>query len=121
MRYEKHNVLVYDPHPQSLAALVLLTKKLAPRPLSYKVWLRYRSWYLRKHWKKHKEFRCHYCGKGNLKAESDTASQLATLDHVQPLAKGGLRFHSSNIVIACSPCNSRKQDKSVEEFLNRSV
>jgi 5-methylcytosine-specific restriction endonuclease McrA len=121
MRYDKHNVLVFDPHPQSLAALVLLTKKLAPRPLGYKVWLKYRGWFLRQHWRIYKEFRCHYCKKTGLKSQSDVPAELATLDHVQPLAKGGLKFHSSNIVVACSPCNNRKQDKSVEEFLNLSV
>lgn len=120
MRYDKHNVLVFEPHVQSLAALVLLTRKLAPKPLNYKVWLKYRKWYLRDHWKKHREFRCYYCNKSNLKAQSDIPSELATLDHVQPLAKGGTRFHSSNIVIACSPCNNKKKDKSVEEFVTSS-
>jgi 5-methylcytosine-specific restriction endonuclease McrA len=117
MRYSSHNVLVSDPHPKSLAALVLLTKKLAPRPLGYKEWLRYRKWYLREHWRKHRDFRCAYCGKSGLKKTTDYDDQLATLDHVKPLSKGGERFHSSNLVVACYSCNSKKKDKSVEEFL----
>jgi 5-methylcytosine-specific restriction endonuclease McrA len=116
MRYDKHNVLVHEPHPQSLAALVLLTKKLAPRPISYKTWLRYRKWFLRQHLKKHKTLMCFYCGCGPLKSQSDVDKDLATLDHVKPLSKGGERFHSSNLVVACYTCNSRKKDKDVNEF-----
>src|ERR1035437_9698121 len=106
MRYAKHNVLVNDPHPQSIAALVLLTKKLAPRPISYKTWLKYRKWFLKEHIRKHKMLNCFYCGRGPLKVQSDTDKELATLDHVKPLSKGGERFHSSNLVVACYACNS---------------
>ena len=42
--------------------------------------------------------RCYYCGK---KAE-------LTLDHFEPLAKGGAHC-VSNFVFACHPCNSRKR------------
>lgn len=118
MRYSNHNVLVDSPHPQSLAALVLLTKKLAPRPVGYREWLRYRKWYIREHFRKHKVLECFYCGKGPLKKQTDHNDQLATLDHVKPLSKGGERFHSSNLVVACYSCNSRKRDKTVEEFMN---
>src|ERR1051325_6199771 len=116
MRYSNHNVLVKNPHPQSLAALVMLTKKLAPRPFGYRVWLKYRKWYLREHWRKHHGFFCHYCGKGPLKKFSDFNDDLATLDHVRPTSKGGDNFLSSNIVVACFHCNNKKTDKSVEEF-----
>lgn len=116
MKYSVHNVFVKNPHPQSLAALVVLTKKLSPKPTGYKVWLKYRSWYLRQYKKTHKQFRCHYCNHGPLKKQSDNLDWLATLDHVHPTSKGGPKFLSTNIVIACHPCNNRKQDKSVEEF-----
>lgn len=118
MRYDKHNVLVYSPHPQSLAALVLLTKKLAPRPISYKTWLKYRKHLLKKMQREVGVLRCFYCHKGPLKAHTDDDNELATLDHVKPLSKGGERFHSSNIVVACYRCNSRKGSKDVNEFLN---
>jgi len=92
MRYAQHNVLVPEPHPQSLAALVLLTKKLSPRPISYKAWLKYRKWFLREHLKKHKKLMCFYCGCGPLKPQSDTNKELATLDHVKPLSKAENAF-----------------------------
>ena len=121
MRYEKHNVLEFTPHIQSLAALVLLTKKLAPRPVGYKTWLRYRKHLLRKMYRTNRVLKCFYCGKGPLKIHTDNDSEIATLDHVKPLSKGGERFHSSNLVVACYSCNNRKRDKSVEEFMNGPV
>jgi len=119
MRHDRHNVLESNPHVKSLAALVLLTRKLAPKPVGYRVWLKYRSWYLRQHQRAYGEFKCFYCGKGPLKKQTDDTKVLATLDHVHPTSKGGAKFHSSNIVVACHPCNNRKQDKSVDEFMNR--
>lgn len=118
MRYSDHNVLVKEPDLQSLAALVLLTKQLAPKRTGYRVWLKYRRWYIREHLRRHKCLMCHYCRKGPLRKQSDDENNLATLDHVKPISKGGDRFHSSNIVIACFSCNSRKKDMDVEEFVN---
>ena len=118
MRYAKHNVLVHNPHPQSLAALVLLTKKLSPQPVSYKTWLKYRKWFLKQYLRKYKTLVCFYCGNGPLKSQADSNKELATLDHVKPLSKGGERFHSSNLVVACYTCNSRKKDKDLDDFLN---
>ena len=118
MRYSNHNVLVHEPHPQSLAALVLLTNKLAPRPIGYRAWLKYRKWYIREHYRKYRSLECFYCGKGPLKKQTDITEELATLDHVKPLSKGGERFHSSNLVVACFPCNSRKRDRDFDEFVN---
>jgi 5-methylcytosine-specific restriction endonuclease McrA len=117
MRYSQHLVLPNDPHPQSLAALVLLTKKLAPKPIGYKIWLRYRKWFIKQHLKQHKELRCYYCNKGSLKKQTNVTAQLATLDHIHPTSKGGAKFSSANIVIACSPCNGCKADKDLNEFL----
>lgn len=61
---------------------------------------------------------CFYCAAGPLKKQSEINRDLATLDHVKPLSKGGERFHSSNLVVACYTCNSRKKDKEVDEFIN---
>lgn len=116
MRYFNHNILVKNPHIQSWAALIMLTKKLAPKPYRYRVWLKYRTWYLREHFKKHKGFYCYYCNKGPLRKQSDFTDDLATLDHIHPISKGGPKFLSTNIVIACFTCNNRKTDKSIEEF-----
>lgn len=45
-------------------------------------------------------YRCQYCG-------TDVNRRSATLDHVQPVSKGGKSVWE-NSVTACGPCNSRK-------------
>jgi 5-methylcytosine-specific restriction endonuclease McrA len=48
-------------------------------------------------------YSCQYCG------DTLPAKHL-TLDHVQPLSKGG-GHNWENVVTACSPCNNRKGNK----------
>lgn len=50
---------------------------------------------------------CHWCGK--------KCADLPTIDHVIPLARGGMH-EARNLVIACKPCNSRKHAKDPIEF-----
>lgn len=51
--------------------------------------------------------RCHYCGR---------QKRLLTVDHVVPLSRGGT-WHITNLVGACSECNSLKGNMSADEFL----
>jgi 5-methylcytosine-specific restriction endonuclease McrA len=53
------------------------------------------------------EHRCTYCAATGVPLE---------VDHVQPRSKGG-SDQVSNLVIACHPCNQRKADQSLEQFL----
>ena len=55
----------------------------------------------------HYKRKCCYCG-------TQVSSKEATWDHVVPRSKGGLTDWS-NIVLACRPCNARKDDKTPEE------
>jgi 5-methylcytosine-specific restriction endonuclease McrA len=55
--------------------------------------------------------RCVYCG-------STLDLETATLDHVQPLARGGAHT-PGNVVAACGPCNRRKGDLPPHEFFAR--
>lgn len=48
--------------------------------------------------------RCQYCGK-----DGDT------IDHVLPRAKGGKHLWE-NVVLACSPCNQKKADKTLAQL-----
>ena len=48
-------------------------------------------------------YQCLYCG-------TKVNNSTATMDHVVPLSKGG-KTKWDNIVTACSPCNTRKEDK----------
>jgi 5-methylcytosine-specific restriction endonuclease McrA len=52
------------------------------------------------------EHTCQYC----LQKFSE---KRLTIDHVMPLSKGG-RHDWSNVVTACSTCNNRKGDKTLE-------
>jgi len=51
--------------------------------------------------------RCQYCNRQVSRAEF-------TYDHVRPQSQGG-RTRWENIVVACTPCNQRKRDRSPEE------
>lgn len=53
---------------------------------------------------------CFYCGQ----------TAALTLDHVVPVARGGV--HSiGNLVAACKPCNSSKNDKFITEWSNITI
>ena len=49
-------------------------------------------------------YRCQYCGRHVLELKPREA---LTRDHLQPLSRGGTN-EWSNVVTACSPCNTRK-------------
>ena len=55
--------------------------------------------------------RCVYCG-------HLLDLQIATIDHVYPLAKGGANV-PGNLVVACGPCNRMKGDMLPHEFFVR--
>lgn len=44
---------------------------------------------------------------------------IATIDHVIPVSKGGAKFDENNMVIACHSCNGSKADKSFIEFMEQ--
>jgi len=49
-------------------------------------------------------FKCQYCGKG----------EHLTVDHVQPVSKGGA-WSWENLTTACATCNNKKGDKSLAQ------
>jgi len=57
--------------------------------------------------------KCFYCGKIVIEACPDR-NFLATVDHVIPKSKGG-SDDKSNLVLACYPCNFKKDYISPEE------
>lgn len=42
---------------------------------------------------------------------------MATVDHVQPLSKGGARYELANLVICCDSCNGSKGDLTLNEWV----
>jgi len=95
-----------------MASSVLLTKQLKPRKQKWEVWLEFRDVLIDEELKEHGELFCRYCGKRNLVRESPfkDPDNLATIDHIKPLSKGGKRYDKSNCAIACLPCNKKKAD-----------
>lgn len=51
--------------------------------------------------------KCGYCGE-------EISQKKATIDHVVPKSRGG-KTEWGNVVLACYPCNSKKDDKTLEE------
>ena len=49
-------------------------------------------------------YRCQYCGRGQMELRPREA---LTRDHLVPLSRGGTNIWT-NVVTACSPCNTRK-------------
>lgn len=99
--------------PYSRSAYILLVKKYfyLTKP-EWEEWLDFREEYLSHVLKEKGELVCTYCGKRNLKKDApDYDKMLATIDHIIPLAKGGLKYDLKNLTVACSPCNNNKKDK----------
>jgi 5-methylcytosine-specific restriction endonuclease McrA len=57
-------------------------------------------------------YRCQYCGR--LQGDLKPREQL-TRDHVIPMSRGGLN-EWTNVVTACSPCNTRKANRLPHEI-----
>jgi 5-methylcytosine-specific restriction endonuclease McrA len=53
--------------------------------------------------------RCAYCGKTGVPLQ---------IEHIQPKSRGGTD-RVSNLTLACDPCNGRKTNRTVAEFLKR--
>lgn len=70
----------------------------------------------RKHFKR-QGGKCFYCGR-QLVLEPPNARNIATLDHVTPLSRGGAH-HWENTVASCGPCNREKGASSAESFVAR--
>lgn len=54
--------------------------------------------------------KCQICGAENLERGSVTkkAKKLATIEHVIPIALGGLKYNSKNFICTCSDCNGKR-------------
>lgn len=53
------------------------------------------------------DYRCQYCGRAGIELRPREA---LTRDHVVPLSRGGAN-EWTNVVTACSPCNTRKSNR----------
>ena len=114
---KRHHVLVDDPHPQSMAALVLLAGRLQKETIQD--WLNFRIAFLNSIISIRGDLVCAHCQAKGLLIETDDTDKLATVDHVVPLSKGGEQFDRTNCIVACYPCNNNRKNRSIEEFRRR--
>ena len=100
--------LTYVPTDRrSRASLVALKDSY---PQEWQVWLDFRMKVLTTEEDVYGTLKCHYCGKEDLHKVTEGVPRplQATLDHVQPLARGGAKYDVDNLVVACQPCNQKK-------------
>jgi len=101
--YREHHQQYYQEHPE-----VLVAARRRRRALEYSadgsytteeftVLCEYMDW------------RCTYCG-------CELTAETVTEDHMIPLSRGGSNY-IDNITPACKSCNSKKRNKTVEEYL----
>jgi len=134
---QQHIIVVMDtPHRQSMAAGVLLNNELRLQDVDFleendlNVWLEFRERYLMKQLQLNGDLTCTYCGKPHLEIGGRTPQDLilnnrnpnlATVDHIVALAKGGERYNEENLCVSCKDCNKNKGTKSVEEFTKNKI
>lgn len=102
--------------PDSRAAYILLIKKYSYQDqdylFRYEKWLEFREIVMERILKRHGTLTCQYCGKQHLDKDAPRNNfNLATLDHFIPLAKGGGRYDPENLIVACYPCNNKKENR----------
>ena len=113
MSHHRHIIMVDDPHITSYAAYILLKRKYY-ETYNYANWLAFRDYYL----SQYETLTCAYCGKTNLKINSNNNNELATIDHIRPRSKGGAEYDYDNLCVCCYTCNQKKADKYEERNNN---
>lgn len=120
-----------SPHPKSLAALMLLNNSLFIQDETFMnddlaSWLKFRENYLKQQLQENGDLICKYCGKPHLEIGGRTPKDLiqnnknpnlATIDHIVPLAENGEKHNPENLCVACKKCNKNKGTKSAEQFM----
>lgn len=108
-----NRIYVEQPDLTSRAAYLLLKREYERQVLAE--WEAFRNSFF----DKHEPLTCFYCGKISLVREiidpcdSRQRSILATIDHLEALSNGGSQYDEANCVVACQPCNTKKQSKKI--------
>lgn len=123
----KEYIFEKEPHPQSRANYIKLVryyKQLDPTT-SVHYYLKensgFRNKFLKSVLEKNGIIKCYYCGKELIIEEDyskhNTTENLATLDHIVPISKGGSKYDPNNINVSCKACNLKKSNLYHEEYL----
>jgi 5-methylcytosine-specific restriction endonuclease McrA len=69
---------------------------------------------------------CDYCGRERLEIggkkpedlnKNNKNPNLATIDHIHPLADEGEQYNENNMCVSCKTCNRKKSKRSLEDYL----
>jgi 5-methylcytosine-specific restriction endonuclease McrA len=115
-------------NPKSLAAAILLRKQLLEQDIDFmskmdliNKRINFSREYLEGVLNEKGTIKCTYCPKQDLIIEYDDMkvdnNVKATIDHIVPISKGGGVFDVKNITPCCGTCNTKKGNKTLEEFL----
>lgn len=125
----KNNIIILEDNPcvSSRASYELLKEYYYNLDEDYfddyqelQKWLEFREEFLIEQKEINGDLVCKYCGKPHLeiggRSRKDMSlnnknPNLATVDHVFPLSKGGPKYDKSNLVVSCKKCNQNKADK----------
>lgn len=118
-KWAKQIVFVSEPHIHSAAALVLLSRQYLK--LDKTVYTTSRMDKVRRKWirklmqtpDEKGGLTCQICGRKGLKPKCKNRRNLATLDHVVELSKGGQWDNPNNFQVACYVCNSHRSNSKI--------
>lgn len=121
-----NHILTVPTSNKTRSAYILLYDKLRAQDDSenwateLKKWLPFRKEILQTELKEEGKLRCVYCGREDLveghhefnkKHLNHNTPNLATIDHIHPLSKGGEKYDTDNCCVSCRNCNSKKGNK----------
>jgi hypothetical protein len=137
--FVQHVIYQDEPHPKSLASLILLKRDCEMSDMDYLLSqstgiygsnpanvhrakrILFSRQYLHNVLDEKGCLECTYCRKRNLIIEEEgmkiSNKTKATIDHVVPISLGGAVFDVENVLVACGTCNRRKRNHSLEFFL----
>ena len=119
-----HIIVTQPTTNKSRSSYLMLIKKLkeiSDDPdwmIDLKKWIKFRKDFLIDN-KINNKLICTYCGRDDLEEGyhdfnkinlNHYNSKLATIDHIYPISKGGLRYSEKNCTVSCK-CNNQKADK----------
>lgn len=128
---ERVTIAASHPDLKSRAAYILLVERLTVAdeermPVerrgrkNMKDWLLFREMWLKWILTEEGTLKCAGCGREGLEIggrtwpelkHNESNPNLATIDHVYPVSKGGPRYELGNLQVMCKKCNGKKADK----------
>lgn len=129
---ERHIILNDVSNPKNLSSYVLFKDHLRHLDVDYLesqkdliVYFRFRKKFLKKQLKEKGCLECTYCHRkdliiGHTDLEhsnlNNKITNLATIDHIHPVSRGGALYDPKNCTVACKTCNKKKGNKLLIEM-----